>query len=104
MGRASRIATLDGLISPPVPDGVGGLAGTSDEEHAIAWAVPPVRKRLRDGVRTGPRELEAIRSVDWSSVGLPLAGVPVLVLRGERNSSPADLRLEQVPGIAAGAG
>lgn len=77
------------------------LAGITDDELSIAMAVPPVRKRLRDGVTTAPRELEALRAGNWS--GLPLTDVATLVLRGERDDSAAYPTSEQVPEVAVGA-
>lgn len=74
------------------------LAGITDEEVAIALAVPPVRKRLRDGVTTAPRELEALRA--WNRADLPPPDVPTLVLRGERKGSAAYPDAEQASRIA----
>lgn len=76
------------------------LAGVTDEELALARSVPPVRTRLRDAVRTAPRELEALRAVDWSSAGLPLRDVPVLLLEGQRRGSDAYPRPEQIADLA----
>ncbi len=77
-----------------------GLAGLTEEEIAVGMAVPPVRKRLRDGARVVPREIDAVRSAEWG--GLPASGVPTLVLRGERENS-AYPTAEQAAGLAAGA-
>jgi pimeloyl-ACP methyl ester carboxylesterase len=57
------------------------IAGLTAEEVSDAMSIPLLRKRLRDGVRTAARELEAIRSADWSA--LPVEGIPTLVIRGE---------------------
>jgi pimeloyl-ACP methyl ester carboxylesterase len=95
----------DAVEAGRVDDAIGmmarDLAGITDDELAIAMAVPPVRKRLRDGVRTAPRELDALRACSWDD--LPLTGVPTLVLRGERHGSDAYPDAEQAGGIAAGA-
>lgn len=77
------------------------LAGVTDDELAVAMAVPPVRKRLRDGVRTAPRELDALRSCDWAD--LPMSGVATLVVRGDRDGSAAYPRSDQLAEIATGA-
>lgn len=69
-----------------------GLAGVTEEELSVAMAVPPVREGMRDAVRTAPRELEVIRSVGESAPS-PV-GLPVLLLRGERDSSAVYARLE----------
>ena len=62
------------------------LAGVSDEEIGIAMAVPPVRKMLRDGARSAAREIRALQQCTWD--GLPITGVPTLMLAGERSDSP----------------
>lgn len=76
----------------------GGLAGLSDDELSIALSVPPVRKRLRDGVRTAPRELEAIRDCRWDD--LPVTGAPTLVLLGERTTAPVYPTADQARDLA----
>lgn len=96
-------AVADGDVDRAIETMARRLAGITDDELAIAMAVPPVRARLRDGVRVAPRELEALRELDWSGVALPLRDVPVLLLRGGRRGSDAFPRPEQVPGLAAGA-
>lgn len=80
-----------------------GLAGASAEEVDVALAVPPVRKQLFDGIRSTPRELEALRTATWPTDRLPLRGVPTLVLRGERTSKPVYPSPEQVPSWVADA-
>lgn len=57
------------------------LAGLNEDEVQIALAVPPVRKTLRDGVVSAPREIAALQKIEW--VGLPIDGTPTLLLRGE---------------------
>ena len=80
-----------------------GLAGASAEEVDVALAVPPVRKQLFDGLRSTPRELEALRTATWPADRLPLSGVPTLVLRGERTSKPVYPSPEQIPSWVADA-
>lgn len=67
---------LDEAISTTARD----IAGLTAEEVSDAMSIPLLRKRLRDGVRTAARELQALRSADWSN--LPVDGVPTLVIRG----------------------
>ncbi len=74
------------------------LAGISHDELHVAMSVPPVRKRLRDGVLTAPREVDEVRVGDWT--GLPVTGVPTLVIRGGRDVSPAYPTAEQAAAIA----
>jgi pimeloyl-ACP methyl ester carboxylesterase len=52
------------------------LAGITPAEVDVALAVPPLRKQLLDGVRSTPRELDALRSTPWPAEHLPLTGVP----------------------------
>ena len=75
------------------------LAGVSDDEIAVALSVPPVRKALRDGVRTAPREIEALRSLEWG--GLPIRGTPVLLVHGGLTDVAAYPRPDQTESIAA---
>lgn len=75
------------------------LAGLTDEERDIAMKVPPVRARLRDGVRRAAREVEAVRTSDWSM--LPVTGLPVLVVRGERTDAATYPTAEQAARLAA---
>ena len=77
------------------------LAGVSEEEIGIAMAVPPVRKMLRDGVRSAGREIRALQQCTWED--LPIAGVPILALRGERSGSPVYPTAEQLSTVFAGA-
>jgi len=74
------------------------LAGVSDDELHVAMQVPPVREHLREGVRTVPRELEAIRACDWGN--LPLTDVPVLTIRGARTGSSIYPTNEQAAALA----
>ena len=76
----------------------GRLAGVSDHELAIALAIPPVRRVLRDGTRSVVREINALRDVDLS--GLPIRGVDTLVLQGQRRSSASYPTDEQAASIA----
>ena len=77
------------------------LAGVSDDEVGIAMAVPPVRKMLRDGVRSAVREVRALQQCTWED--LPIAEVSTLILRGERSDSPLYPTAEQLPTVSAGA-
>jgi pimeloyl-ACP methyl ester carboxylesterase len=74
------------------------LAGIAPEELSIAMSVPPIRKTLRRGVRVVVRELEAIRSCDWS--GLPVTDVATLIINGGRSDAPAYPTEEQRSQIA----
>lgn len=74
-----------------------GLAGAAPQEVDVALSVPPVRTQLFDGVRSVPREVDALRSLIWPEDRLPLTGVPTLVLRGERTTVAAYPSVEQVP-------
>lgn len=74
---------LDDAITTMARD----LAGVTDDEMAPALRVPPIRATLRAGVRVVSRELRALQACDWS--GLPVAGIPTLVLDGERRGSDA---------------
>jgi pimeloyl-ACP methyl ester carboxylesterase len=94
-----RLALEDGRIDDAIRLMGHGIAGITHEEMAIAMKVPPVRKSLRDGVRVVVREIEAIRTCDWSAP-LPLNDVPTLILRGERSSAAVYLRHEQMAEIA----
>lgn len=77
------------------------LAGVSAEEIGIAMAVPPVRKMLRDGARSAPREIRALQRCTWDA--LPITGVPTLMLRGERSDSPVYPTAEQLHTVSTGA-
>ena len=77
---------------------VGRLAGVSDDEIAVALSEPPVRKALRDGVRVAPREIDALRTLDWS--GLPITDTPVRLVRGELTDVAAYPRADQAESIA----
>lgn len=74
------------------------LAGLNDNEMGIALGVPPVRKTLRDGVTTAPREIEALQKLEWQ--GLPIAGTPTLLLRGELSLTRSYPTPDQVETIA----
>ena len=76
----------------------GDLAGVTDEELAPALRVPPIRATLRAGVRVVARELRVIQSCDWA--GLPVTGVPTLVIDGERRGSDAYPDADQRSGLA----
>lgn len=80
-----------------------GLAGASASEVDLALKVPPVRSQLFDGIRSTPRELEALRSTPWPRDRLPIRGVPTLFLRGERTDRPVYPTLEQATSWAADA-
>ncbi len=79
------------------------LAGVSAEEIGLAMAFPPVRKMLRDGARSAAREIRALQQSTRD--GLPITGVPTLMLAGERSDSPvyptADQLRESVPASGA---
>lgn len=77
-----------------------GLAGVTDEELSVAMAVPPVRNALRGAVTVVPRELDAIWAVDQPGSKEPCLELPVLFLAGERDSSAAYPRPEQLADIA----
>jgi pimeloyl-ACP methyl ester carboxylesterase len=68
---------------------------------AIAMKVPPIKKSLRDGARVVSREIEAIRTCDWSA--LPVTDVPTLILRGERSSAEVYPTDDQTSRIASSA-
>lgn len=99
-GEADAIRDL--VAGGHLDDAIGrmarNLAGITDDELGIAMKVPPERARLRDGVRTAPREIDAVRTCDWS--GLPLDGVPVLAVRGERSDAAAYPTAEQAARLA----
>ena len=82
---ARLIAT--GELDDAVRSMAQGLAGASVQELDLAMAVPPIRRTLREGITTAPRELEAIRGCSWSDA--PLVGVPTLSVHGERRGSDA---------------
>lgn len=96
-----QLAIDEGRIDDAVRDMANRLAGVSDEELAIAMKVPPIRKTLREGARVVGREIEAIRTCDWSA--LPVTDVPTLILRGERSDAavyPTDLQTSRIASSA----
>lgn len=99
----TTVEEIDQLVVSDRPDDAvrmmaSDLAGVSDEELSIALAVPPIRKVLRDGSRTIVRELRTAHAHQWFE--LPIRGIPTLVVRGERPSSPAYPSDEQATEIA----
>ncbi|GJM39642.1 MAG: alpha/beta hydrolase [Acidimicrobiales bacterium] len=96
-----QVAIEEGRVDDAVRTMGIGIAGITGEEVATAMKVPPVRKSLRDGVRVAGREIDAVRECDWST--LPVADVPMLILRGERSRAPIYPRHEQTAMIAPGA-
>lgn len=94
-----RLAVEEGRIDDAIRDMANRLAGIADDELAIAMKVPPIRKSLRDGVRVVGREIEAIRTCDWSA--LPVTDVPTLILRGERSCAAVYPTDEQTSLIAS---
>lgn len=88
----------DGRRDDAIRTMAGRLAGIGDDEIGVALSVPPVRSTLRDGTRAVVRELRAVQSHVWFE--LPVRGVPTLVLRGERRSSPAYPTDEQAHALA----
>ncbi|NNF54151.1 MAG: alpha/beta hydrolase [Acidimicrobiales bacterium] len=100
------VAALEDAVAEGRPDDAirllaHDLAGVSDEEIGIAMAVPPVRKMLREGVRSASRELRTLQQCTWDD--LPITGVPTLMLRGERSDSPAYPTAQQLSTIVLGA-
>ncbi len=93
-----RRAVDEDRVDDAIRDMAQNLAGITDEELSIAMRVPPIRKTLRAGVRVVARELEVIRSSEWS--GLPVADVPTLVLRGGLSNAAVYPTEEQTPEIA----
>ena len=77
------------------------LAGVTDEEISVALSIPPVRKTLRDGVISAPREIGVLQQLTWDS--LPIDGPPVLLVRGELSEVAAYPRRDQVDAIATNA-
>lgn len=73
------------------------LAGASEDEIAVPRRVKPIWNQLRDGVRATPRELEVVSDVRWDRFDLPVRDRPVLVIRGDRDHSPAYPRPEDLP-------
>lgn len=94
-----RRAVDDGQLDDAIQSMAAGLAGVSEAEIGLALAIPPVRKRLRDGVGAAVRELDALRAASWDDLGP--TGVPTLVLRGERRGSEAYPTAEQTAALAA---
>lgn len=60
-------------------------------------------KQLFDGIRSTPRELEALRTASWPEEQLPLAGVATLFLRGERTDRAVYPTPEQISSWVADA-
>jgi pimeloyl-ACP methyl ester carboxylesterase len=79
------------------------LAGASDDELGVVRRIKPVWNRLRDGVRSTPRELEMVCDVRWDAFDLPVRDRPVLVIRGDRDHSTAYPRPEDLPRFVTGA-
>ncbi len=96
-----QLAVDDGRIDDAIRDMANRLAGITDDELAIAMKVPPIRKSLREGARVVGREIEAIRSCDWSA--LPVTEVPTLILRGERSDAVVYPTADQTSRIASSA-
>ncbi|MGB3736924.1 MAG: alpha/beta hydrolase [Ilumatobacter sp.] len=78
-----HVAVEEDRIDDAIRNVATQLAGITNDELAIAIKVPPIRKSLRDGARVVGREIETIRSCDWSA--LPVTDLPTLILRGERS-------------------
>lgn len=76
---------------------MAGLAGISEDERAVSRRIKPVWNKLRDGVRTTPRELDVVCETDWDRLDLPVGDRPVLAIRGGRDCSPAYPRPEDLP-------
>ena len=91
-------AVEEGRIDDAIHDMAQHLAGITDDELAVAMKVPPIRKSLRDGARVVDREIEAIRTCDWSA--LPVTDVPTLILRGERSDAAVYPTADQTARIA----
>ena len=96
-----QLAVDDGRIDDAIRDMSNRLAGITDDELAIAMKVPPIKKSLREGARVVGREIEAIRTCDWSA--LPVTDVPTLILRGERSDAAVYPTDDQTSGIASSA-
>lgn len=94
-----QLAVEEGRLDDAIRDMATQLAGITDDELAIAMKVPPIRKSLRDGARVIGREIEAIRTCDWSA--LPVTDVPTLILRGERSSAAVYPTDDQTSRIAS---
>lgn len=80
------------------------LAGISDDEIALVRKVKPIWNQLRDGVRSAPRELDALADVTWDRFDLPVRDRPVLVIRGGRDCSPVYPRPEDLHRFVSEAG
>jgi pimeloyl-ACP methyl ester carboxylesterase len=98
-----RSAVERGDLAHALRSMASDLAGASSREIDVALAVPPVRKQLFDGIRSTPRELDALRTASWPDDRLPLTGVATLVLRGERSRAPVYPMVEQIPSWVADA-
>lgn len=96
-GRVRSLVDGDAALRVMIRD----VAGVSDEELQIARSFKPAWKQLFDGARVAPRELEVIRHADWSAEELPVSGIPVLVIRGERVGSPVYPTVEELPRFVA---
>lgn len=96
-----QLAIEEGRIDDAIRDMANRLAGITDDELAIAMKVPPIKKSLREGARVVARELEAIRTCDWSA--LPVTDVPTLILCGERSGAAVYPTDDQTSRIASSA-
>jgi pimeloyl-ACP methyl ester carboxylesterase len=96
-----QVAIEENRVDDAIRDMATRLAGITDDEVAIAMAIPPIRKSLRGGARVIGREIEAIRSCDWSA--LPVTDVPTLILRGERSDNAVYPTDDQTSRIASDA-
>lgn len=97
---AIRRAVDDGRLDDAIRTMASDLAGLTPEEIELGMAVPPVRKRLRDGAGVVPREIDAVRHTE--PTGPPISGTPTLVIRGEREN-PAYPSAEQASALAVDA-
>lgn len=79
------------------------LAGAREDEVAVPRRIKAMWNQLRDGVGTTPRELEVVCDVRWDAFDLPVRDRPVLVIRGDRDHSPAYPRPEDLPRFVADA-
>lgn len=94
-----QLAIDEGRIDDAIRDMATRLAGITDDELAIAMKVPPIKKSLREGAGVVGREIEAIRSCDWSA--LPVTDVPTLILQGERSGAEVYPTADQASRIAS---
>lgn len=96
-----RRAVAEDRPDDAIRDMATSLAGLTDEEVGIAMSIPPVRKRLRNGVKVVAREIDALRECDWAS--LPVTDAPTLILRGGRSTAevyPTDAQLTEIADAA----